>query len=148
MIDNREAIIARLLEIGPQVGDFRTMGRNIIDLPDTSGLPAFIVYDGDESVDEGSRGRGRPSHGPMLVTLECAVLMCIKGSPERIGTTANDMRKTLVNSVLLDATLISLCNDGQMFYSGCDTTVMAEKGTPVMAMAVAFEFNFLMMPQS
>ena len=59
MVDVREDILARLLEIMATIPNIRSAARNNVDIPEDK-LPAAIVFDGDEETDGGTDMSRRP----------------------------------------------------------------------------------------
>ena len=120
MVDVREDILARLVEVVATVPNLRTVKRNNADLTDDM-MPAAVVLDGDEDVVSGNDG-SRPSNRPLVVEMTPEIQ--IVEQSDAIGSDLTTFRRELMKLVLADATLIALTgNNGAISYDGCDTAL-------------------------
>jgi hypothetical protein len=142
--DNREAIMVRLLAVAATVTGINEVARN---KPDMSGskLPAIVLMEGAEDVDEGDLGDGKPQ-GPVRVTMIPQLVLWVSGKPEEIGTTFNTLRQRLIKAVLNDTQLIALTLNGRRArYAGVKGPMIA--GEMVFTqMVVEFRFTYVLQP--
>jgi len=126
MVDVRENILARLLEVVATIPNIRTAVRNNVDLTEEA-LPAAIVFDGDEETDDASDGSMRPSHRPTLVQMTPEIV--IAQQADEIGSDITTLRRELIKRVLTDTELneqivkTGRYGNGAIRYLGCQTDV-------------------------
>lgn len=119
--DRREAIMVRLTELAATVAGVVKVTRNKLHISEEQ-RPAVALFDADEEADEGDMGRGRPPHAPNLVTMTPEITLLLGAAPENVGSDLNAFRVAFLKTVLLDATLITICGDnGEIRYRGCAT---------------------------
>lgn len=140
-IDNREAILVRLLET-LKVDGVRTTHRNVASVPE-SDLPAAVVLDGDEFADELPPGRGAASLRVMNLQPEIYILARTK--TETVGTELNAFRRKLIKAVFADATLVALCKDSEISFDGMETSLAT--GRSMLGEArLNFTFRYVLKP--
>lgn len=141
MSDKREQILDRLLAVA-NVAGVQTALRNVTEFDDTQ-LPAVAVLEGDEEVDEGDIGRGRPSNRVLIVTALPQVY--IRADSASVGTTLNTLRRSIVKAVLADSELRSLSlNDRGVRYNGLQSTLHVARtmvGATALVFAITYAFN-------
>lgn len=143
--DNREAIMARLVEIAGMVVPPANVARNTIDIPE-SALPALLIFDADEEADTSAESRSRPASGPIVVTMSPEIYLRLEGDSGEIGATINEYRRKLLKAVLTDQTLVALCKDRGLGYGGMATGFAA--GRSMMAEAgFSFSFTYVIRPE-
>jgi hypothetical protein len=119
MIDVREDILARLLEVVATIPNVRTVQRNDPDLDEVE-LPAVVVLDGDEETDENSVQKSGPAHLPMLVRMSPKITLAQQA--EEVGSDLTTLRRELIKRVLYDPELIAKTGtNGAIRYLGCTT---------------------------
>lgn len=121
MVDIREQILARLLEVAAGIPGIRSAYRNNNDIPAES-LPAVIVFDGDEETLDAPDGRPVPTRmTPEIVVAEKTV--------GQVGTELTNLRRELIKAVLFDSQLNEQIvkthphGNGAIRYLGCQTDV-------------------------
>jgi hypothetical protein len=144
-MDNREAILARLLIIAAGVDGVAKSYRNKDDVPETS-RPAIVILDGDEGSDDSDPGR-RPANAPRRIGMTPEIYILLGGTPATVGTDINLIRAKFVKAVMTDATLIGLTLDGVgIRYEGC-ATGLARGRSMEGEMGLSFTFTYLMRPE-
>jgi hypothetical protein len=112
MVDIREDILARLVEVVATVPNIVTVIRNNTDWVDRQ-MPLAMVLDGDEEV---------TSDKPQVLVMEMTPQITIIEQSETIGSDLTTFRRELLKLVLVDATLIALTgSNGKIRYVGCTT---------------------------
>lgn len=121
MIDVREDILARLLEVVATIPNIRTAQRNNVELDETH-LPFVIVLDGDE---ESNDAQNRPSNSPTMVQMTPEII--IAQQADEVGSDLTTLRRELIRRVLNDTELNNLIakssprGNGAIRYLGCQT---------------------------
>jgi hypothetical protein len=124
VIDVREEILARLLEVVATIPNIKTAVRNNVDLT-REHLPAAVVFDGDEE----TSGSVDLSHSPdTVMRIEMTPEVVIVQQADEVGSDITTLRRELIKRVLYDATLIAIVNagrggNGAIRYIGCETDV-------------------------
>src|SRR5262245_36107390 len=97
MVDVREQILARLLEVVAGMPGIRAAYRNNKDITENQ-LRAAIVFDGDEETLDAPDGRPVPTRmTPEIVIAEKSV--------GQIGSALTPLRRELIKAILFDAQL-------------------------------------------
>jgi hypothetical protein len=126
MVDVREDILARLLEVVATIPNIRTAVRNNVDLTEEH-LPAAIVFDGDEETADASDATMRPPSRPTLVTMTPEII--IAQQSDEVGSDITTLRRELIKRVLTDTELNEQIvktgrhGNGAIRYLGCQTDV-------------------------
>lgn len=126
MVDVREDILARLLEVVATIPGIRSATRNNVDITDEH-LPAVIVFDGDEETDDRSDLSMRPPHRPTNVQMVPEIV--IAQQADEVGTDITTLRRELIKRVLTDTELNEQIvktgrhGNGAIRYLGCQTDV-------------------------
>ena len=81
MVDVREDILARLLEVVATIPNIRSAYRNNLDIDETE-LPSAIVLDGDEETNDAQRPVDAPANRPIIVQMTPEILI-IQQDPNR-----------------------------------------------------------------
>jgi hypothetical protein len=118
LVDVREDILARLVEVVATVPNLRTVIRNNIEWVDDQ-MPLAVVLDGDEEVVAGNDS-SRPSNRPLIVNMTPEIQIVEQSSA--IGSDLTTFRRELIKLVLADATLNAQTgSNGSIGYAGCET---------------------------
>jgi len=121
VVDVREDILARLLEVVATIPNIRSAHRNNIDITEDQ-LPAVLVLDGDEETNE---AQNRPSNSPVLVQMTPEII--IAQQADEVGSDLTTLRRELIRLVLFDTELNNLIakssprGNGAIRYLGCQT---------------------------
>src|SRR5262252_4444579 len=102
MIDVREDILTRLLEIVATIPNIKSAQRNNVDISEDQ-LPAAIVFDGDEETDDASDVSMRLPSRPTLVTMRPEIV--IAQQTDQVGSDITTLRRELIKRVLYDTEL-------------------------------------------
>src|SRR5262245_4208132 len=117
MIDVREDILARLLEVVTTIPNIRTAQRNDMDLDETE-LPGVIVLDGDEETDD----VGNPSQQQYRPIVRMMPRIVLAQQADEVGSDLTTLRRELIKRVLYDSVLIAKTgSNGAIRYLGCTT---------------------------
>jgi hypothetical protein len=117
MIDVREDILARLLEIVATIPNIVSAQRNNVDISENQ-LPAAIVFDGDEETTTDKTM-------PMLVTMTPEIIIAQQAS--EVGSDLSILRRELIKRVLYDIELneqivkTGRYGNGAIRYLSCQT---------------------------
>ena len=126
MVDVREDILARLLEVVATIPNIKTAVRGSVDLTPEH-LPAALVLDGDEETNDASDLSMRPPHRPTSVqmTPEIIVVESEVGEIVDIGTLRRELIKLVLNDTELNETIVKTGRhgNGAIRYLGCQTDV-------------------------
>jgi hypothetical protein len=124
MIDVREDILARLLEVVASIPNIRFAERNNVDIQEDQ-LPAAIVFDGDEETDDARDAGMRPPNRPTIVRMHPEII--IVEQSDEVGSDLTTLRRGLLRGVLNDAALneqivkTGRFGNGAIRYLGCQT---------------------------
>lgn len=146
MLDRREAILVRLLQVAETIEGVTYAARNRLDLSDRQ-RPAIIILDSDEVVDAGGAGQGRGATASSIVSMTPEILVLLQDNYDRadaggVGAALNTMRARLLSAVLKDTTLATLTGpNGQIRYEGCATGLSRGRNMEG-EMGVAFSFQY------
>jgi hypothetical protein len=122
MIDTREDILVRLLEVVATIPNIRIAQRNNTDIPEDQ-LPAAIVLDGDEETQDSSDLSMRPPNRPTNVHMHPEIL--IVHQDPNVGSSLDTFRRELITRVLFDTELneqivkTGRYGNGAIRYLGC-----------------------------
>jgi hypothetical protein len=128
MIDVREQILARLLEVVSGLPAIRTAYRNNGDITEDQ-LPAAIVFDGDEE--------SQHANNPDLSQHPPGTRSSVQMTPEiiiaerslgQVGSELSGLRRELIKGVLFDTQLNEIVGTGRLGngairYLGCQTNI-------------------------
>lgn len=126
MVDVREDILARLLEVVATIPNLRAAFRNNVDIPEDQ-LPAAIVFDGDEETTDGTDLSMRPPNRPTVVHMTPEIV--IAQQADEVGSDITTLRRELIKRVLYDTELNEQIvktgrhGNGAIRYLGCQTDV-------------------------
>jgi hypothetical protein len=124
MIDVREDILARLLEVVASIPNIRSAQRNNTEIPEDQ-LPAALVFDGDEETDDASDLSMRPANRPTLVRMQPEIVIAEQAN--EVGSELTTLRRELIKRVLTDIELneqivkTGRFGNGAIRYLGCQT---------------------------
>lgn len=150
MSDKREAILARLLTIAAGLDGIVYAARNDINIGEEQ-LPAAIVLDGEEEVDDDLLRRNVPALAPMLVHMTPLVSLWVSESTAEVGSALNALRAGLIRAVLSDSELAALAgagggrSSGAVRYLGC-TPGMQEGRAVIGNIVPRFRISYLLDP--
>lgn len=139
MVDVREDILARLLEVVASVPNIKSARRNDVDTVEEQ-MPAVVIFDGDEETDGASDRSARPANRPSVVRMMPEVV--VLEQHEQAGMELTTFRREILKRVLNDAVLIGhVGSNGAIRYLGCQTDIgwMREK---YVAIGVQFMFQY------
>lgn len=144
MIDLREQILVRCVEIAAGIEQVKTVARNVTDWDDDE-VPAIAVNDGDEQAIE-----DEPQKRPVLVPrrYEMFPLFHIAHSAKRleVGPDLNILRRRVIYAVLNDAPLAALYDRNGVRYDGLETP-RTESGRLVLSQRILrFAITYLLKP--
>lgn len=141
MLDNREAILARLLTICAAVDGIRAAYRNKTNL-DGLVAPFVALYDGDEEASEDPTPR--PVISPRRVAMTPQIL-AVWGAPSSdVGTDVNALRSRIIDAIMTDATLAALTLNGTgVRYEGCSTE-LAHGRAMTATVGITFTFTYML----
>jgi len=141
MIDNREAILARLLVVCSEVAGVRNAYRNKVKLSDID-APYVAIFDADEEGAEDPPARTPRAARRVAMTPQ---ILAVCGAPSNeVGTDVNTLRSRIIDAIMTDATLAGLTLDGQgVRYEGC-TTELAMGRDMTAAVGISFSFTYLL----
>src|SRR5436190_20201687 len=95
MVDVREDILARLLEVVCASPNIRSAHRNNIDISETR-LPAVIVLDGDEESDGASDVSMKQPHRPYNVQMTPGIVVQVQDANVVLGSIVTTFRRELI----------------------------------------------------
>jgi hypothetical protein len=108
MIDRREQILARLVEITRAIAGVVAVYRNCPD-PNEAKLPAVIVFDADEELapmPDTTRYKGPTAPQVMIMRPEIYILLSARAADA--GTRLNELRARIYKAVVTDSVLSEL----------------------------------------
>jgi hypothetical protein len=111
MTDKREAILVRLLAIAGGLNGIAYAARNDINIAEEQ-LPAAIVLDGEEEVDDDHLRHNVPALAPMRVHMTPLVSLWVSERTPDVGSALNALRAALIRAVLFDGQLAALAGEG------------------------------------
>ena len=145
MIDRREMILSRLLEIAGSTQGIVAALRNKDEISEKQ-RPAIVILDADEAADDADPTT-RPSRSPRRVAMTPEIYILLGAKPEDLGTAINALRARFVKSVLGDSQLGSIVGtNGDIRYEGC-ATALARGRSMEGEMGVSFSFTYVLRPE-
>jgi hypothetical protein len=126
MVDVREDILARLLEVVATIPNIRSVHRNNVDITEDQ-LPAALVFDGDEETSDATDVSMRPANRPTMVRMTPEIV--IVQQADEVGSDITTLRRELIKLVLTDTELneqivkTGRFGNGAIRYLGCQTDV-------------------------
>jgi hypothetical protein len=127
MVDTREAVLVRLLEVVATIPNMRSVHRNNVDITEDQ-LPAVVVFDADEETDDAQDVGQRPANRPTLVRMTPEIVIAEKTAGQ-VGSELTVLRRELIKRVLTDSELneqivkTGRFGNGAIRYLGCQTDV-------------------------
>ena len=145
MIDRREMILSRLLEIASATEGVVAAFRNKDEISEKQ-RPAILILDADEAADDTDPG-SRPSRSPRRVAMTPEIYILLGAKPEDLGSAINRLRARFVKAVLSDTQLGSIVGtNGEIRYEGC-ATALARGRSMEGEMGVSFSFSYVLRPE-
>jgi hypothetical protein len=150
MVDVREDILARLLEVVATIPNMRSVHRNNIDLIEAE-LPAVIVLDGDEESDGANDVSMKQPHRPYNVQMTPGIVVQVQDDNVVLGSIVTTFRRELIKRVLTDTELneqivkTGRFGNGAIRYLGCQTDVGWTR-TGFAALTAQFLFKYALKP--
>ena len=145
MIDRRELILVRLLEIAKGIEGIAGAFRNRDEISEKQ-RPAIVILDADEAADDADPG-SRPARSPRRVAMTPEIYILLGAKPEELGSVINALRARFVKSVLGDSQLGSIVGtNGDVRYEGC-ATALARGRSMEGEMGVSFSFTYVLRPE-
>ena len=145
MIDRREMILSRLLEIAGSTQGIVAALRNKDEISEKQ-RPAIVILDADEAADDADPG-SRPARSPRRVAMTPEIYILLGAKPEELGSVINALRARFVKSVLRDSQLGSIVGtNGDIRYEGC-ATALARGRSMEGEMGVSFSFTYVLRPE-
>ncbi len=145
MIDRREMILSRLLEIAGSTEGIVAAFRNKDEISERQ-RPAIVILDADEAADDADPG-SRPARSPRRVAMTPEIYILLGAKPEELGSVINLLRARFVKSVLGDSQLGSIVGtNGDIRYEGC-ATALARGRSMEGEMGVSFSFTYVLRPE-
>jgi len=108
MIDRREGIIARLVELMDSVDGVEVVYRNNPN-PNEGKMPAIVVFDADEEqspVPENMRNKGATA--PVFLTMKPEIFIVLSDRAANAGSRLNELRARVLKAIANDQTLVDL----------------------------------------
>ena len=145
MIDRREMILSRLLEIAGSTEGIAGAFRNRDEISEKQ-RPAIVILDADEAADDADPS-SRPSRAPRRVAMTPEIYILLGAKPEDLGTAINTLRARLLKAILTDLSLLTiLSSSGEVRYEGC-ATALARGRSMEGEMGVSFSFTYVLRPE-
>lgn len=150
MVDTREDILARLLEVVTDIPGMRSAYRNNIDIAENQ-LPAVIVLDGDEDSDGATDVSMKQPHRPYNVQMTPGIVVQVQDDNVVLGSMVTTFRRELIKRVLTDSELneqivkTGRFGNGAIRYLGCQTDVGWTR-TGYAALTAQFMFKYTLKP--
>lgn len=143
--DNREAILARLVEIAQDEFGNAQVARNVTEITESSS-PFIVIMEGDEVAMPGDLGKSRGPISPRRVVMTPQILIAVSASSASVGATLNQARAALIDAVLTDATLAALCAAGdRVRYEGAISDLASGRKMQGQ-LALQFRLTYVLMP--
>jgi hypothetical protein len=147
--DDREAILARLAAVLAATPGVTHFARNDLALPENS-VPAILLLDGDETVNEDAYDRGSRLPGSVkIVTLDPEVYILVEDDPLLVGPSLSQLRRRVVKAVLTDDELLGLAVDKGVRYVGMQTGLAMGRsmsGEAALNFSIKYQFDALQLP--
>jgi hypothetical protein len=124
VVDTREDILTRLLEIVASIPNIRSAHRNNVDITEDQ-LPAVIVLDSDEESDGANDVSMKQPHRPYNVQMTPEIIIAEQSN--EVGSDLTTLRRELIKRVLTDIELneqivkTGRFGNGAIRYLGCQT---------------------------
>ena len=145
MIDRREMILSRLLEIAGSMEGIVAAFRNKDEIGEKQ-RPAIVILDADEAADDADPS-SRPSRAPRRVAMTPEIYILLGAKPEDLGTAINTLRARLLKAILMDSSLLTILgSSGEARYEGC-ATALARGRSMEGEMGVSFSFTYVLRPE-
>lgn len=146
MEDKREDILARLPAVAATIfGGEDHVFRNTLEIPEGT-RPACVILDGDEEADESGYGKGRPAHGPAIVTMRPEIHIILGDVADDVGTVLNDYRRELVKAIITDASLVATCLHGDIRFEAFSTGLAAGRNMEAQG-RLDMSFRYVLRPE-
>ena len=149
MVDTREDVLARLLEIAATIPNIKSAQRNNLDITEEQ-LPAAVVFDGDEETSDADDMGMRPAHRPTVVRMTPNIV--IAEQSDQAGSDLTTLRREIIRRVVTDTELNEQIvktgrhGNGAIRYLGCVTDLGWARSLHG-ALQVNFLFKYAMKPE-
>jgi hypothetical protein len=149
MVDVREDILARLLEVVASIPNIRFAQRNNTEIPEDQ-LPAALVFDGDEETDDAADLSMRPANRPAVVRMQPEIVIAEQAN--EVGSELTTLRRELIRRVLTDVELneqivkTGRFGNGAIRYLGCQTDLGWGRSMQG-ALRAQFMFKYALKPE-
>jgi hypothetical protein len=149
LVDIREDILARLLEVAATIPNIRMAVRNDTDIPEDK-YPAIIIYDGDETTGDADDASMRSANRPTAVAMTPEIT--IVNQSDDVGSDLTTWRRELIKRVLADTELNEQIvrtgrhGNGSIRYLGCQTH-LGWMRSMYGALRVEFMFKYFLKPE-
>jgi hypothetical protein len=150
MVDTREDILVRLLEVVTTIPGMRSAWRNNVDITEDQ-LPAVIVLDGDEDSDGANDVSMKQPHRPYNVQMTPGIIVQVQDDNVVLGSIVTNFRREMIKRVLTDGELneqivkTGRFGNGAIRYLGCQTDVGWTR-TGYAALTAQFMFKYTLKP--
>jgi hypothetical protein len=148
MIDVREDILVRLVEVAATVPSIGTAERNNLAINEED-YPAAIIFDGDEETNDVTDASMRPPNRPTLVQMTPAIE--IAAMSDIAGSDLSVLRREIIKRVLFDVELNEQIvktgrnGNGAIRYLGCQTDLQWMRSLNGV-LRVQFMFKYMLNP--
>lgn len=145
MIDRRENILAKILEILKTIEGMESIERNRDQLP-ADMRPAILLLDGHEEARRDADGRGRVGAAPNRVIMKPEIYIALdtrKPKNLNVGPRLNAFRALVIGKLMTNSELEGMCEN--MFYAG-SISDLAKDGGMDGVMGISIEFTYLLKP--
>lgn len=147
MIDTREDILTRLVEIAATVPNIGLTQRNNSDITESQ-LPAAILFDGDEETDDATDATMRPPEKPAWTRMTPLIEIAQQVDP--VGSSLSVLRRELIKLIVFDTELNQIVKTGRLGngtirYLGCQTDPTWMR-TMYGQMRVQFMIKYMFVP--
>lgn len=141
-MDRREQILVQLEVVAKTVADH--VFRNQVEIPEGE-RPAVVILDGDEIADEADNARKRPPLAPRIVAMTPGIYAMLGDLPKDVGPAVNTFRSRLIKAILSDESLVALCHDGDIRYSGLVTGLALGRSMEA-ELSLGMTFRYVLRP--
>lgn len=146
MMDPREAILTRLMQVMAGIEGIKRTFRNELDLQETD-LPAIAMLDAGEEADDSDPIRPQ-AHAPRRVTMTPELFVILPEKSKNIGPALNVMRTRIISAVLFDAQLLALTLDGRSIRYNALQSSLSQGRQVIGDMGLFFDFTYVLRPAS
>lgn len=145
MIDRREAILSRLVEVIEGASVFSRVHRNNPN-PTEGRMPAAVVFDADEeAAPMPDLSRYREPNAPQLMTMRPEVYVLIATNAANAGPRLSELRSAVYRAVVEDSTLNDLVGgkNGRIALNACRSQFAVGRSMQ-SELRMEFEFTYVL----